>query len=91
MEALAKLEAEVVELRKSSASIEQDSVATVEAKHATEQAKNAERVLVRDMLLGDVFAAFDLDGDGYVDANELLQLGAARYARLLCCDLVTLV
>merc|ERR1719424_2709919 len=33
---------------------------------------------VRDMLLGDVFAAFDVDGDGFVDAGELMQLGAAR-------------
>ena len=73
---LAKLQAEVDELRKRSESVELESEAFVSAEHA----KQSERQLVRDMLLGDVFAAFDLDADGFVDAKELFQLGAAREA-----------
>ena len=34
--------------------------------------------VVRETLLQDVFSAFDLDNDGFVDSEELLQLGAAR-------------
>ena len=32
----------------------------------------------KHMLLADAFAAFDLDDSGFVEADELLQLGSAR-------------
>ena len=40
--------------------------------------QKATDVAMRQMMLADVFAAFDVDGDGFVDAGELMQLGAAR-------------
>ena len=33
---------------------------------------------VREILLGDVYAAFDVDNGGTVESKELMQLGQAR-------------
>lgn len=48
------------------------------AEPAVAEADTSENAAVRQALLQDVFSAFDLDGDGFVDSEELLQLGAAR-------------
>ena len=40
---------------------------------------------VRAAMLQDVFSAFDLDNDGFVDSKELMQLGAARQVSIGCC------
>merc|ERR1712166_604211 len=65
---IASLQAEVETLNKQAK----------ETATATEAAKHANTTALRQTMLGDVFAAFDVDGDGFVDANELMQLGAAR-------------
>jgi len=48
------------------------------ARQALIEAQQGVHAATRDMMLGDVFRAFDVDGSGFVDAEKLMQLGAAR-------------
>ena len=48
-------------------------------RHDSQVAKMSEcAAILRKQLLADVFAAFDLDGNGFVDPQELMALGTAH-------------
>merc|ERR1740117_915943 len=75
------LEAVSMELATLQAVMAQLTTSKANAEEAHKEAavmQKATDVAMRQMMLADVFAAFDVDGDGFVDAGELMQLGAAR-------------